>query len=165
MTADDLSAPLGQQHAKRRHKIPIPHVIAAALALFLGVFVLWAVVGDDPFGGEPMVAVPIDPHAATAMKKSEVPVAPEAAPGAQGPGRYDGPADGPAPVSAPPGPGAPASTKTVTIIDGKTGARQEVVIPAAPPAIREGGDKPLSAPPRRRGSNEGDAKLRLKGSE
>jgi polysaccharide deacetylase 2 family uncharacterized protein YibQ len=131
MTADDLSAPLGQQHAKRRHKIPIPHVIAAALALFLGVFVLWAVVGDDPFGGEPMVAVPIDPHAATAMKKSEVPVAPEAAPGAQGPGRYDGPADGPAPVSAPPGPGAPASTKTVTIIDGKTGARQEVVIPAS----------------------------------
>jgi uncharacterized protein len=134
MTADDLSAPLGQQQVKRRRRLPIsvPQVIAAALALFLGVFVAWAIVGDDPFGGEPMVAVSIDPNAMTAMKKPEAAVVPEAVPGAQGPGRYDGPADGPRAVSAPPGQnGAPAGagTKTVTIIDGKTGARQEVVIP------------------------------------
>jgi hypothetical protein len=132
MTADDLSTPLGQQQLKRRRKIPValPKVIVAALGMFLGVFVVWALVSDDPFGGEPMVAVPIDPHAAIAMKKAEVPAAPEAALPAQGPGRYDGPANVPAATSAPPGQAVPGNTKTVTIIDGKTGARQEVVIPA-----------------------------------
>jgi hypothetical protein len=132
MTADDLSTPLGQQQFKRRRKFPValPKVIVAALGMFLGVFVVWALVGDDPFGGEPMVAVPIDPHAAIAMKKAEVPAAPEAALPAQGPGRYDGPANVPAATSAPPGQAVPGNTKTVTIIDGKTGARQEVVIPA-----------------------------------
>lgn len=132
MTADDLSTPLGQQQLKRRRKIPValPKVIVAALGMFLGVFVVWALVSDDPFGGEPMVAVPIDPHAAIAMKKAEVPAAPEAVLPAQGPGRYDGPANVPAATSAPPGQAVPGNTKTVTIIDGKTGARQEVVIPA-----------------------------------
>jgi len=132
MTADDLSTPLGQQQLKRRRKIPValPKVIVAALGMFLGVFVVWALVSDDPFGGEPMVAVPIDPHAAIAMKKAEVPAAPEAALPAQGPGRYDGPANVPAATSAPPGQAVPGNTKTVTIIDGKTGARQEIVIPA-----------------------------------
>jgi len=131
MTVDDLSAPLGQQPAKRRRKlpIPVPQILAAALALFFGAFVLWAAVGDDPFGGEPMVALPIDAHAVTAVKNSDVPIAPEATAAAQGPGRYDGPANSQAAVSGPPGQTAPRSTKTVTIIDGKTGARQDVVIP------------------------------------
>ena len=79
MTVDDLSKPLGQEPPKHRRKFPvaIPQVVAAALSIFLGVFVLWAVVGDDPFGGEPMVAVPIDLHAAMMPKKSEVASAPE----------------------------------------------------------------------------------------
>ncbi|HML07849.1 MAG TPA: divergent polysaccharide deacetylase family protein [Xanthobacteraceae bacterium] len=127
MTVDDLSTPLGQQRSKRRRKLPIstPHVLAGALALFLGAFVLWAIVGDDPSGGEPTVAVPIDLHAAAIAKKAEVAGTPEAAAGASGPRRYDGPAPG----SAQPAERAPGSTRTVTIIDGKTGARQEVVIP------------------------------------
>ena len=131
MTADDLSAPLGQQPAKRRRRFPIavPHVIAAVLALFFGVFVIWAIVGDDPFGGEPVVAVPIGPTAAAAVKTSEAPAAPEAAAAAQGPVRYDGPVPGAAPGSQPLGQARSGNTKTVTIIDGKTGARQEVVIP------------------------------------
>ena len=131
MTADDLSAPLGQQQAKRWRRFPIavPHVIAAALALFLGVFVIWAIVGDDPFGGESIVAVPIGPSAATAAKKSEATAIPESAATAQGPGRYDGPVPGAAPGSHPASPTGSGNTKTVTIIDGKTGARQEVVIP------------------------------------
>ena len=47
MTADDLSAPLGQQLRKRRLSIPITtsQVIAGALTLFLGVFVVWALSG------------------------------------------------------------------------------------------------------------------------
>jgi polysaccharide deacetylase 2 family uncharacterized protein YibQ len=143
MTADDLSAPLGQQ-VKRRRRFPsvvsraLPQVVGAALAIFLGVFVLWAMVSDDPFGGEPMVAVPIDLHAAMAPKKSAMAGAPEAATVTPGPGRYDGPGSGPVTIAVPPAEGSPtnaspnsaANTKTVTIIDGKTGARQDVVIPA-----------------------------------
>ena len=100
MTADELSAPLGQTPRKQRRKFPIavPHVIAGALALFLGTFVLWAIVGDDPFGGEPMVTAPVDLRAAAAVKKPDPPAAPENAANPQGPHRYDGPA----PASAPP---------------------------------------------------------------
>jgi hypothetical protein len=108
------------------------------LALFLGTFVLWAIVGNDPFGGEPMVTAPVDLRAVTAAKKPDAPGAPESAANPQVPHRYDGPASGSAspeksaPASASPPP--PAATKTVTIIDGKTGARQEVVIPDPAPA-------------------------------
>jgi len=126
MTADDLSSPLGQQQAKRRWRLPVSasQVIAGALAIFFAVFVVWAIVGENPFGGEPVVAVPIDLHAVVATKKSEAPAMPQAVPGAQPPG------NSPATMPAPPAQNsAAAGTKTVTIIDGKTGARQEVVIP------------------------------------
>ena len=130
MTADDLSAPLGQHERKPRRKfpVPIPQVIAAALALFVGVFVAWVVIGDDPFGGEPLVAVPIDLKAAA--KKPDVAVLPGAAAGTQVPNRYDGPPKGTADATAAAGQAPTGNTKTVTIIDGKTGARQDVVIPA-----------------------------------
>jgi uncharacterized protein len=147
MTADELSAPLGQTPRRQRRKFPvaIPHVIAGALALFLGIFVLWAIIGDDPFGGEPTATAPIDLRATTAAKKPETPAALETTGNPQGPPRYDGSASGSAapeknasasappslppslPASLPPTP--PPNTKTITIIDGKTGARQEVVIP------------------------------------
>jgi uncharacterized protein len=130
MTADDLTAPLGQHEVKRARKfaVPIPQVAGAVLALFLGVFVVWAIVGDDPFGGEPMVAVPVDLHGAIADKKSEAAMPPQTAPVASassGNERAANSAAAAAPSQAPPG-----NTKVVTIIDGKTGARQEVVIPA-----------------------------------
>ena len=145
MTADDLSAPLGQQPPKRRRKLPISlsQVIAAALLLFLGVFTVWAIVGDSPFGGEPVVAVPIDLHAMTAAKKSAATPMPDAAPGAQASVPHNDAANSSSPASPTPGQKNAAGTKTVTIIDGKTGARQEVVIPdggnagnstSAPPA-------------------------------
>jgi polysaccharide deacetylase 2 family uncharacterized protein YibQ len=132
MTADDLSAPLGQREPKRGRKFPIPtvQVVAAALALFVGVFAVWALVVDDPFGGEPMVAVPIDLHAAAASKKAEMATAEAAAAALQAPNRSDAAPSGQAAAAAPANPAPAANTKTVTIIDGKTGARQEVVIPA-----------------------------------
>jgi len=141
MTADDLSAPLGQHERKRRRKfpVPIPHVIAAALALFFGVFVAWAVIGDDPFGGEPLVAVPIDSHA-DAGKGSNVAMLPETAAGTRVPNRYDGPGKGTVDATAPSSQPPAANAKTVTIIDGKTGARQEVVLP-------DGNDAKDHAPP------------------
>ena len=130
MTADDLNAPLGQQPKKRRRKLPITtsQALAGALALFLGVFVLWAVFGDNPFGGEPMALAPIDSHAGTAAKPATGEKPTDVA-SSNSPARYDGPPAAPPPAAqtAPP---AAANTRTVTIIDGKTGERQEVQIPA-----------------------------------
>ena len=125
MTADDLNAPLGQHLRKRRLSIPITtsQVMAAVLTLFLGVFVVWAVVENNPFGGEPIVVVPInlhpDPTAKTADGQAPpkvVAVNPDAAAAAPA---------APGQTAAP-----PAATKTITIIDGKTGERKEVAIPA-----------------------------------
>jgi polysaccharide deacetylase 2 family uncharacterized protein YibQ len=126
MTADDLNAPLGQQLRKRRLSIPITtsQVMAAVLTLFLGVFVVWAVVGNNPFGGEPIVVVPINLHPGPAAKTAEgqeppkvVAVNPDASAAAQAaPGQTASPS---------------AATKTITIIDGKTGERKDVELPAA----------------------------------
>jgi polysaccharide deacetylase 2 family uncharacterized protein YibQ len=125
MTADDLNAPLGQHLRKRRIKIPITtsQVMAAVLTLFLGVFVVWAVVGNNPFGGEPIVVVPINLHPGPPAKTAD----------GQGPPKVVAVnPDAPAAVQAAPGQTAapPGATKTVTIIDGKTGERKEVELPA-----------------------------------
>jgi polysaccharide deacetylase 2 family uncharacterized protein YibQ len=71
--------------------------------------------------------VPIDLHGAMAPKKIDTVSAPEA--GGAAPDQPDGPATVTVPAKAAPPPSA--NTKTVTIIDGKTGTRQDVVIPAA----------------------------------
>lgn len=121
MTADDLSTPLGQAPARRQRRIPVSaaQMVAGALALFFVVFVGWAIIGDDPYGGEPMTAVPVDLHVPATSKKAEPPpMTPTGEPAAA--------ADGQAKI-VPAIPGM--SGKTVTIIDGKTGARQEVVVP------------------------------------
>src|SRR5271156_6293770 len=104
MTADDLSAPLGQGQLKappkRRRKFPF------------------------------------DLHAAMKPKKPERPAALDAVPSAgQASGHNEGRANGPAVISVPASQGSPGgaagNTKTVTIIDGKTGGRQGGGIPAA----------------------------------
>ena len=145
MTADDLSAPLGQQPAKRRRKSPISisQVVAGALLLFLGAFVVWAIVGDNLFGGEPVVAVPIALHAMPAEKKAEATPMPEATPGMPAPGGHDVAAKASMPGSPAPAQTNAPGTKTVTIIDGKTGAREEVVIPDG----GNGGNSMSAAPP------------------
>ncbi len=144
MTADDLSAPLGQQPRKRRFKSPvsISQVIAGALLLFLGVFAAWAIIGDNPFGGEPVVAVPVDLHAMPAVKKAEATPMPEANPSVPAPVGRDGAANASMPGSPASAQTTAPGTKTVTIIDGKTGARQEVVIPDG-----GNGGNSTSAPP------------------
>jgi uncharacterized protein len=141
MTADDdLSAPLGQEPRHRRGLsativASMPHAIAAALAAFVGIFVLWAIVAENPYGGEPMAVVEVTPHAATAPRvvtgpaARETPAVPDAV--APGPARRDGVPEGPLNIAVPPAdsPAKAANGKTITIIDGKTGARQEVEIP------------------------------------
>jgi uncharacterized protein len=110
------------------------------LGLSLAVFAGWAMVMDDPFGGEPMAVVPTDQRAAGANRKSEEPSArPNVQSASQRPNRYDGPAAEPAAASAP-----PASAKTVTIIDGSSGKRQEIVLPGPADSKPGGMDQRLT---------------------
>lgn len=117
VSTDDLNAPLGQDQPDKRRFVPtikLPHAAAGAMGLFVAVFALWALIADNPLGGEPTARVLADQPAAGSAK------APVAA--APGPGRYDGP--DPAAMASKASPG----TQTVTIIDGTSGKRQEVII-------------------------------------
>jgi polysaccharide deacetylase 2 family uncharacterized protein YibQ len=128
--ADDLNTPLGQDRKHRRWKLPglLPWAIAGALGLCLAVFVGWAAVVDDPLGGEPIVLVSTEPHAPA---KAADDAAPNAKPNTASetktetrPGADAAPPAGEAPKTPPPG------MQSVTIIDGGTGSRQEVFVPA-----------------------------------
>jgi uncharacterized protein len=152
MTADDLSAPLGRRPKKQRHSIrlPVPQIMAGALGLFLVVFVLWAVIGDDPFGGEPMAVVPANLKLAAKPPDAPAPV-PQPAPPAAAAATAAPAADSHPATAAPPAQPEPANSTTVTIIDGKTGEKKEVVVPtppqtAAPPAAAASGAAPQAVP-------------------
>ena len=130
MTADDLTAPLRRRLKPQSGlKIPVTPLIVGALALFLAVFVLWAIVADDPFGGEPVAVVRADLHAvaktgpATGPMAGPAPGVVTAPPAQQQPAQPNKDA-----AAAPAGANAPGSA-TITIIDGKTGERHEVVVP------------------------------------
>jgi polysaccharide deacetylase 2 family uncharacterized protein YibQ len=116
-TADDLSTPLGQDtvHGKRLYRLPFTgtQALAALLGLFLVTFVGFAVFNENPLGGEPMVRVAIR-QPAPPGEKATVPASSDAAPAVK-----------PAAKQAEAG-----EQKTVTIIDGSSGARQSVVISA-----------------------------------
>jgi len=125
---DDLSAPLGQDRAKK-HRWMLPAAAPWAVAGLLSLFVLalagWAMFADDPLGGEPVVVARADLSAATTARKPEeaaprTVVAGQAASGR--PSRHDG---APTDAARPAGP----APNTITIIDGTSGKRQEVVIP------------------------------------
>ena len=115
-TADDLSTPLGQEHTRRKRRYRLPFTGTQALAVLLGLFLVafmaFAIFNDDPLGGEPIAHValrhstPADEKPATALPSASEPAAKPAAKQA---------------ASA-------AEHKTVTIIDGSSGARHDVVI-------------------------------------
>lgn len=133
MADDELSAPLGQNSKRKRQRLRLraaaPYAAAGTLGLFLGVYAVWAVLVDDPYGGEPMAmaATGLAPKGGATMPAVAVPAGV-----AQGPRSYDGPGS-PPPTSTPVAPAgqSAAATKTVTIIDGSTGKRQEVAIPTS----------------------------------
>jgi polysaccharide deacetylase 2 family uncharacterized protein YibQ len=113
-TADDLSAPLGQNTARRKRRLRLPFTATQALAVLLGAFLVafagFALFGDNPLGGEPVVHLAL--RAQGADEKVAAPVMA---------GEHDAmPAAKPA-ASA-------AEQRTVTIIDGSSGKRQDVVI-------------------------------------
>ena len=117
MTADDLSAPLGQQTATRtRRRLPFTgtQALAAGLGLFLAGFTGFAIFHHDPLGGEPVAHIALKPATGEA--------AATAAPSK--PGTAGGHAAAGSATAHPPA----AGQKTITIIDGSSGARQNVVI-------------------------------------
>lgn len=121
---DDLTAPLGTRPRKQQRfavAAVLPQALAGALGLFILIFILWAAIAHDPMGGEPMMAVAINTPDGKAGQAGDG--------GHVGPNRYDGPgAAAEAEPAAPPSASA-AGTRTVTIIDGSSGKRQDVIIP------------------------------------
>jgi hypothetical protein len=128
VAADDLSAPLGQDRTpKRRRALPIAIPKAAVGVLSLSVIVVagWALIVDDPFGGEPIAVVRTDLGLAPIPggKSEQASTRPPGQAADERPNRPDG---------QPPAEAAPPSTptgRTVTIIDGTSGKRQEIVLP------------------------------------
>lgn len=134
--SDDLNRPLGQNTpAERRRGVPplLLQAVAGALALVLAVFAYSALFVDNPLGGEPMVIMPLEPEKA--------PAAPRAAGAAPQLDAVNTEAGQHA------GPPKDAAVKTVTIIDGTSGRRQEVTIkdpPKDPP--KDAAAKPSPVP-------------------
>jgi len=134
--ADDLSAPLGTNKKHKPSRLPalLPRAIAGFLGLSLAVFVVWAAVVDDPLGGEPMVVVKTDARAQQPAKRPEqagansaqadTKAAPQSAAAQSTAAGETRQAATEAPKGAPPG------MQTITIIDGASGSRQEVLVPS-----------------------------------
>jgi uncharacterized protein len=126
-TADDLSTPLGQTTVRKKRRFRLPFTAIQALAvlfgLFLVVFVGFAIFNDNPLGGEPAAHIAIR-QATPAAEKPAAAVAGNSEHG---------------PPSAPRQPAA-GEQKTVTIIDGSSGARHDVAIGGADTAEKTGPD-------------------------
>ena len=117
MAPNDLNAPLGLGKGKRLPKLPVspPQILAGALGLSGLVVVAWATFVHDPLGGQPVAVVETKlslPAQSEQNGSTSQPVAATNSPDA-------------AKAVAP----SPPGSKTVTIIDGSSGARQQVVIP------------------------------------
>jgi hypothetical protein len=138
--ADDLNAPLGQHKRKRLLNLPVsaPQLLAGALGLSGVVVVAWAALVNDPLGGEP-----------TAVVATKTPPSTQSARDGDRDGKQHARHDGEA-GSAPNAPEAaakaveapPPGSRTVTIIDGSSGARQQFTIPGN----SDGASKPLLDP-------------------
>ena len=123
--ADDLNAPLGQHKRKRLLNLPVsaPQLLAGALGLSGVVVVAWAALVNDPLGGEPSAVVATKPSSTQTARDSDRDSKQHA--------HHDGVADSAAEagawaakaVEAP-----PPGSRTVTIIDGSSGARQQFTI-------------------------------------
>ncbi len=112
-TADDLSTPLGQTTPRRRRRYRLPFTGMQLLAVLLGVFLVafagFALFNDNPLGGEPIARVAISPPKPGEEKQA---TEAKAEHGAKSEAKHD----------------APGEQKTVTIIDGSSGARHDVPI-------------------------------------
>lgn len=124
-TADDLSAPLGQHTAPRTRRLRLPFTAMQALAVLLGLFLAafagFALFSDNPLGGEPMTRIAILPLQPAQEKIAERPAM-------MAPAHSGEPAAHSA-AKQPPS----SEQRMITIIDGSSGARQDVAIAGAAP--------------------------------
>ena len=115
-TADDLSTPLGQKTVRKKRRFRLPFTGIQALAVVLGLilvaFVGFAIFNDNPLGGEPIAHVAIRQTTPPAGETSAAAPAPAPEPAAKSAAKQ----------------AAPSDQKTVTIIDGSSGARHDVVV-------------------------------------
>jgi polysaccharide deacetylase 2 family uncharacterized protein YibQ len=132
--ADDLSAPLGRDRKDKSSRLPslLTVGIAGFLGVCLTVFVVWAAVVEDSGGGEPMVVMSTGTRAPPANKPEDA-KADAAKPELKTETRVADAKSTPATpdvrqAAAPSVP--PAGMQSVTIINGASGARQEVLVPA-----------------------------------
>jgi uncharacterized protein len=113
-TADDLSAPLGQTTARRARGFRLPFTPIQALAVLLGLFLVifagFAFFNDNPLGGEPMMRIAIRPSQPAAEKPATPPV------------------HGSDPAAHSAKQATSSEQRTITIIDGSSGARHDVPI-------------------------------------
>ncbi|MGY3584249.1 polysaccharide deacetylase 2 family uncharacterized protein YibQ [Bradyrhizobium sp. USDA 4341] len=130
--ADELSTPLGQNTVGKTRRVRLPFTAMQMLAVLLGLVLVGfagvALFNDNPLGGEPIARITLrnpPPAAADDKHAPAEPVVKSAAkaPAAAGDAKND--------------------AKTVTIIDGSSGKRQDVVIGAGDPAEKTtDGDAP-----------------------
>jgi uncharacterized protein len=125
VTVDDLDTPLGQEKRKRlpKHPAATRQILAGILGLFAIAVVAWAIFVNDPLGGEPAAV-------ATTGSIAKPPVKPDTD------SQQRSRSDEPSPVKATtakvvvaPAVTPPPGSKTITIIDGSSGKRQDVIIP------------------------------------
>ncbi len=131
-TADDLSTPLGQKTGRTRRRFRLPFSGTQALAVLLGLFLLafagFALFNDNPLGGEPAARVAIRPTDQAGGK-----------PSTGSPAGSDPAAKSAAKETV------AGDHKTITIIDGSSGARHDVTISGSgdrPPDNIEAGTAP-----------------------
>jgi polysaccharide deacetylase 2 family uncharacterized protein YibQ len=110
-TADDLSTPLGQTTVRPKRRFRLPFTGTQALAVLLGLFLVTfagvAIFHDNPLGGEPVSHVALRQAAPADEKPAMAPASAPAAKAKQA---------------------SPAEQKTITIIDGSSGSRHDVVL-------------------------------------
>jgi uncharacterized protein len=126
---DDLSTPLGKGKVpKRRRAIrkAVGPVIAVGLGLSLVVFAGWAMIANDPLGGEPMAVAPAEMRADAGTVSDKAPASASKQATA---GHSEGASGTPAVQPQPPAPKQAPNAKVVTIIDGTSGKRRNIVIP------------------------------------
>lgn len=137
MTMDEFSAPLGQ-HTRPRNRglrISASRIAIGAGALAAVLATAWAITTDSPLRGRPD-AIASAPEVTAAN-------APVTASGVEQSARQrNNPSDAAPEALAPP---PAAAMRTVTIIDGMTGKRREIVIPETSNVI--GFDQQMSDPP------------------
>ncbi len=127
-TADELSTPLGKktERQKRRFRLPFSamQALAVLLGLFLVAFLTTALFTDNPLGGEPVAHIALRKPAADDKQAMAAPTPGHGEPAAKAAHKE----------------AAGGENKTVTIIDGSSGKRQDVVIGGGDGADKTGAE-------------------------